>query len=59
MSGGKIIVKKNAGIMVGYNMCGGEIRFEGGHGWVAIDRKGGKIYHKGKLVRRGENNHAT
>lgn len=49
MDGGVIIIKGDAGKMVGDQMGGGEIHIEGDI--ESLGRpKGGKIYHKGKLV---------
>jgi hypothetical protein len=54
--GGKITVNGNAGKDVGSRMQGGEIRIEGDYESLALtvsqahEIKGGKIYHKGKLV---------
>ena len=50
MEGGKITVKGNGGECVGLGMAGGTIRIDGDY--VSLDKniKGGKIYHKGKLI---------
>jgi hypothetical protein len=50
MTGGKITVKGNADARVGQGMCGGEIRLEGGYESLGWDQKGGKVYHKGKII---------
>ena len=50
MEGGTIIVKGNADRGVGFRMMGGEIHLEGDYKSLDEDIKGGKIYHKGKLI---------
>jgi formylmethanofuran dehydrogenase subunit C len=50
MEGGKIIVNGNAGEKVGDFMNSGEIRIEGEYESLTDYIKGGKIYHKRKLI---------
>jgi len=50
MRGGIIVVNGNAGHEVGAFMKGGEIHLEGDYERIADDIRGGKIYHKGKLI---------
>jgi len=50
MAGGTIIVNGNAGNVVGDLMRRGEIHIEGDYGGLSKRIKGGKIYHKGKLI---------
>jgi hypothetical protein len=50
MKGGKITVRGNAGNSVGIAMTGGQILVEGDCGSLADNIRGGKIFHKGKLI---------
>jgi formylmethanofuran dehydrogenase subunit C len=50
MEGGKITVRGNVGYVIGHCMRGGEIRYEGKYQRLPDTFKGGKIYHKGKLI---------
>jgi len=50
MAGGVVRVKGNAGKDFGVFMSGGEIHLEGDYEDLADDIRGGKIYHKGKLI---------
>jgi hypothetical protein len=50
MMGGRIIVNGNVVRRVGSGMEDGEIRLEGDYGKLADYIKGGRIYHKGKLI---------
>lgn len=50
MEGGKIVVKGNSGKGVGNEMQGGEIHLEGEYESIAMNTKGGNIYHKGELI---------
>jgi hypothetical protein len=50
MKCGSISVKGNAGEGVGIFAKGGEIRLEGDYGGLSEDIRGGRIYHKGKLI---------
>jgi len=50
MEGGSITVNGNAGKRVGQGMKDGEIHLQGDYVTLAGDIKGGKIYHKGKLI---------
>lgn len=54
MKGGTIVVKGDTGHNVGYFMEGGEIHTEGACRSISKYVKGGKIYHKGKLVYQSE-----
>jgi hypothetical protein len=49
MKGGRIFVRGNADTFIGAGMEGGEIHVDGEKGGEGIV-KGGKIYHKGKLI---------
>ena len=51
MKGGKIIVNGNVGADAGAAMEGGEIHLNGEHKRIEpLGKKGGKIFHKGKLI---------
>lgn len=50
MAGGKIRIRGNTGEGVGHRMEGGEIHLEGDYEDISDKIKGGKIYHKGKLI---------
>jgi formylmethanofuran dehydrogenase subunit C len=49
MKGGKLLIRGNAGKLLGNLMEGGEIHLEGGYESLG-EVKGGRIYHKGKLI---------
>jgi len=49
MSGGRLVIEGDAGTSLGEGMSGGEISVEGGIAHIG-EVKGGKIFHKGKLV---------
>lgn len=51
MVGGSITINGNAGNAVGHWMKDGEIHLEGDYKSISDGIKGGKIYHKGKLIR--------
>jgi hypothetical protein len=36
--------------MIGHDMKGGEVHFNGDYEGISDEIKGGKIYHKGKLI---------
>jgi len=50
MQYGKIKVDGDAGEVVGFHMHGGEIRIMGGYGQVSTLFKGGRIFHRRKLI---------
>ena len=50
MKGGEINIYGNAGYGVGNSMEGGEINLNGDYDSLALDIKGGNIYHKRKLI---------
>jgi len=50
MGGGAITVQGDASGEIGFMMYGGEIRIEGEIGRISPTIRGGKIYHKGKLI---------
>ncbi|MFQ6050103.1 MAG: hypothetical protein ACE5K4_00240 [Candidatus Hydrothermarchaeota archaeon] len=50
MTKGSIRIKGRAGEHVGLFMIGGEIHLDGEYTSVTERRKGGKIYHKGRLI---------
>jgi hypothetical protein len=50
MKGGKITIYGNAGGCIGHQMEGGEIHLMGGRGSIDEDFRGGRIFHKGKLI---------
>jgi hypothetical protein len=54
MKGGTIEVNGNGGRWVGHWMAGGEIHINGDYDWISSDIKGGRIYHKGKLIFPGD-----
>ena len=51
MSGGSITVNGTAGVRAGETMKNGQIHLEGKYESLASNIKGGKIYHKGKLIK--------
>lgn len=51
MIGGRIVIKGNVGEKVGQRQYGGDIIIEGDMGPLPDFHNGGRIYHKGKLVR--------
>jgi hypothetical protein len=50
VEGGDITVKGDAGTFVGWYMKGGTIKLDGDYGSRSKDFKGGRIYHKGRLI---------
>jgi hypothetical protein len=50
MQGGTVRVKGNAGHGVGFTMTGGEIHLDGDSFGLPKDIRGGKIFHKGRLI---------
>jgi formylmethanofuran dehydrogenase subunit C len=51
MQGGSITVVANAGHSVGYLMEDGEIHIHGDYADISNELQGGKIFHKGKLIK--------
>jgi len=50
MKGGLIVIEGNCGHDTGLAMEGGEIHLNGDYHSLGVNKMGGKVFHKGKLI---------